>query len=616
MKAFSERFLLMFAAAALVVSPPHLSAEDWVTLQVERAPGPAGPWIQVDLDEFPKDEHGNPRIPVDNPKEFYRTRIELGPAVRIGDSIPLLEVPEDAVAIAKEHLAKKLAGDPTRDNTDPEGWPDGAQLAPRVHPQFVVAGDGSVKPGYFEFKVLLPATPPVRGRGPTVSDPSEERPADLGYILVSASNEDFPIAEFATSGPTPHEEMARIAGTPRFNLVRYGPTFRAAEDAQGNLIANLGATPFKLDANVLELNGAEWKGDSRTGLDQNPVRLPRLEVAHYESYLAFKADFATSPVYAKLRENRKARAKWEWNVRSGRGPEGMNIVIDEPVTILPGLDGIEYSFVGESTDPILSVAPDPKGGLVLRGQKPGEGMLYVKRGANEYLFSIVISTRVGTRAYGDVVETGYWYAGAWGNQPRYHQLKRDRWCDLVGCGPVAWAMLFAWYDLNWGVEYAFNGEGSGSPPWDMSTSSNRSKVIPIYDDLHELCDVICNPFGDDGATYPTDMTDGFKSYTFVFANAGLLGRAWTINSVTGTWPDAGALRSRDAIKKGYPAVTGLGWMWHYVLAYGYCYEKIETTPGHTYTVRYLKCNMGWNGSGPAWYNLADTFYSADCELWD
>lgn len=310
----------------------------------------------------------------------------------------------------------------------------------------------------------------------------------------------------------------------------------------------------------------------------------------------------------------------EWDILRGRPPEGISVRSGQSVhilTTLPPTPAPEVSFVTEDEGLVLQTMPSTRGGVVLTGGRVGDGTLFVRQGTQEFRFLVKVTSAVGGRGAGDIIGSAFWYAGDWGMQPKYHQLRRDRWCNLVGCGPTAWTMLFAWFERNRGVEEAFRGEGANSlPPPDLSTQSNRGKLTAIYDDLHEMCDVICNPFGDEGATYPPDMTDGFKGYTYFAALTNQIGRSWHTNAVTGTWPDAGALRSRDAIKNGYPAVTGLGWMWHYVLAYGYGYETFDTgVPGYTYTKRYLKCNMGWSGHGPAWYNLGDTFYSANCKLW-
>jgi hypothetical protein len=605
---------------ALLAAVTSAHAAQSVILRIEKAPSLSGPWTRLDLNAVPKDPDGNPRLPVDQPGEYYRTHIDLAPSVQAGDPIPLAEVPAEFRGRAQSLLANKLRLNATGPQADPEGWPEDAQIGSFVRPQLAVLGDGSVKPGYFEFKVLRPAVRRADRGGPVTTDPEDGGPLDAGYILISATDDDFPVAEFGTEGPTPCERLALLAKTSRINVVRYGPTFLVAEDEQGRPLASDGATPFKLDAGILALDGAEWRGDSETGLDSVPRGLPRLAVTHYQSYLEFKEDFASNEVYRKLRDIKKARAKMEWDILRGRPPEGVSVPLGQTVRILaslPPTPAPEVSIVTENDDAILRISASTQGGVLLTGVRAGDGTLFVRQGTQEFRFLVKVAGTIGGRSAGDVLNSEFWYAGNWGAQPKYHQLRRDRWCSLVGCGPTAWAMLFAWFERNRGVEQAFRGEGANAlPPPDLSTQSNRGQLTAIYDDLHDLCDVICSPFGDEGATYPPDMTDAFKGYTYPPALAQQIGRSWHTNAVTGTWPDAGALRSRDAIKNGYPAVTGLGWMWHYVLAYGYGYEIIDSgVPGYTYTKRYLKCNMGWNGHSPAWYNLGDTFYSANCRVW-
>jgi len=162
-------------------------------------------------------------------------------------------------------------------------------------------------------------------------------------------------------------------------------------------------------------------------------------------------------------------------------------------------------------------------------------------------------------------------------QPRYYQYERPEWCCLTGCGPVAWAILFAWFDINRGVEHAFRGEGFGQdPPMTLNSYSNRMRVLKAYDELHDYCNVICSPFSQQGGTWPTSMTSAFKTYTWPPAIVHALRRGWSTRATTGRWPDAGALPSRDAILGGRPAVTGLGWMWHYVVAYQSIFKRPQT----------------------------------------
>ncbi len=600
----------LLAAVLFTVSTAASPAGDAVTVWIEKAPSLSGPWSRVDLKTAPLDADGNPRMPVERQGEFYRTQIRLGPAVQIGDPIPLSEVPPELVTRAKNFLND-------RDESDPEGWPEDAELEPWLFPQYMVTGDGSVKPVYFEFKIVRKAfASPAPAPAFALTRPEKELSRDCGFILLSATEEDFPIAGFATEGPTPTERLARLAGTARIRVVRYGPTFLVAENEDGKLVATQGAMPFRLDPDILKLNGAEWRGDTDAGLDQSPEGLPSRKLSHYRDYNDFRADFATNPVYIQLRKNKAARAKLDWDIIQGRLPDTATLNVGQSLLLLSSLPAApvpEYNFASEQGD-LIRVTLPATGGVKITGAALGTGVLRVRQGSAEYVIAVLVNAPAGLRNPGDVLSTQSWYALNWQAQPRYFQLSDDKWCDLVGCGPVAWAILLSWFDRNRGVEQAFRGEGSGDPPFELASSTDKAKVKTAYNDLHEFCDVICDVFSDQGATWPSDMTEGFKDYTKQADQAGQIKRSWTINSDTGTWPDAGALRSRDAIKKGYPAVTGLGWLWHYVVAYGYKYKTTDVGNGKSVTKRYLKCNMGWAGRGPQWYDLGDTFYSADVNL--
>jgi hypothetical protein len=187
---------------------------------------------------------------------------------------------------------------------------------------------------------------------------------------------------------------------------------------------------------------------------------------------------------------------------------------------------------------------------------------------------------------------------------------------LVGCGPNAWAILLAWFDRNASVKAAFGNWLQADAPAESTTSTSIGKLLPVLRELHEQCDVICTAFSDQGATTPGDMEEGGLGYTYFAKLSGYLTRQWRIRWTLGdACPEDGALRCRDAVKKGYPAVVGLGWLWHYAVAYGYAYQQYYIAPDTVYlTKRFLKCNMGWGDSDPKWYNLCDTFWDSDFRL--
>lgn len=595
----------------LSIALPHrVLSGSLATLRLERAPTPAGPWSSIDLGSASLDADGNPRLPVNSTNEYYRTRIVLGAAVGPGDKIAMAEVPAIIRSNALQVISKRI-----RLNADSDGWPEGVELSPLVLPVHDVDASGP-RAAYFEFKVIRPPQPkpPV---GPLGTHPDDYVNLDAGYLLMSATSDDFPVMEFATEGPTLSETLARTARTSRFRLVRYGPGLAVAEDERGGILASLGSMPFKLDTNIFALDGLEWTGNDTNGTDVSPRIIPTLRAVGYPSYAAFKKDFMENDVYERLRQIKRSRAKLEWDILNGNPPDGVSIPARQTARVLTSVPLVplpEVLLTGEN-DAFARVTVSSTGGILVTGVAPGQGLLRVRAGRQEYNLIIKVTPAVAKLNGPELIASATFYAGDWSMQPKYHQFENSDWCPVVGCGPVAWAMLFAWFDRNWGVEYAFNGEPSGQmPPSNTSSSANRAKVLPAYRELHEQCDVIC--LAGSGATYPTDMTEGFKGYTWISAVANLIGRSWRINAVTGTWPEAGALRCRDAIKDGYPAVVGLGYMWHYALAYGYAYETYDLGTGYNATIRYLKCNMGWGPNvSPRWYNLGDTFYAADVKIW-
>ena len=597
--------LFLIALVLLTIVSRSFAAPS-VVVRLERAPSANGPWTPIDLEKAGLDGDGNPRLPMNSTNEFFRTRVELSPEAAFGDPIPLAEIPSDIRNRAETLLSKRIGL-----SDDPEGWPDGSKLAPFARAMHSSA-DGGLKPAFFEFKVLRPtAAKPTNG--PLATLPEEYLQLDSGYLLLGATTEDFPIAEFSTEGPTLTETLAKAANTSRIRVVRYGPGLAFAEDEKGNPLASLGSVPFRLDAGIFELNNLEWNGDDTNRVDQSPGKIPELKISGYNNYAEFKNDFETNQIYREMRKIRAARAKIEWDVANGNPPSGTNLTLGETIRVfsdLPLLPLPEVSLVSES-DELLRISVSSTGGIRVTATSTGTGMLRARVGDTERTMLVRVTRGLAATA---VISSGTSYALGWGEQPKYHQFENSDWCPVVGCGPVAWAMLFAWFERNWGVEYAFRGEGNGNlPPTDTIGSSNRGRAYAAYNELHELCDVICA--GGSGATYPTDMTEGFKGYTYLSALSDQIRRKWTINSVTGTWPEAGALRCRDAIKDGYPAVVGLGYFWHYALAYGYHYDEIQAG-NHTFVARYLKCNMGWGPNvSPRWYNMLDTFYAADVKIW-
>ncbi len=73
--------------------------------------------------------------------------------------------------------------------------------------------------------------------------------SDVGYVMVSATEEDFPVVEFSHTGVTHFEEFRKTVQEP-FRMIRYGAGYLVAEDDRGGLLAEIGFRPQILPEEV------------------------------------------------------------------------------------------------------------------------------------------------------------------------------------------------------------------------------------------------------------------------------------------------------------------------------------------------------------------------------
>jgi hypothetical protein len=78
---------------------------------------------------------------------------------------------------------------------------------------------------YYEFKIMS----------------SSEK--ENGYIIISATEDDFPIVEFSEEGKTHYERFMEKLPGKTFKMVRFGPSYIAAESLTGKLLADIGERP-------------------------------------------------------------------------------------------------------------------------------------------------------------------------------------------------------------------------------------------------------------------------------------------------------------------------------------------------------------------------------------
>ena len=90
----------------------------------------------------------------------------------------------------------------------------------------------------------------------------------------------------------------------------------------------------------------------------------------------------------------------------------------------------------------------------------------------------------------------YWAAGGGAAQPRYNQFDYNG-C-AVGCGPVAWAMLFGWADHQaasgnayWaprtGIYRQNGGRGADAVAPLVQDAGVNNMIIELHNDVHTFC---------------------------------------------------------------------------------------------------------------------------------
>jgi len=636
---------LLVLAAVLAVDKAR--AGDPVTLTYEYASSVEGPWRTVDPASVQISPTGAVTVQTDaGANAFFRMHIISSGGESSAPVVPLAQVPAETLIAARTHLTHLIAtGD-----TEFGGQLADVDLAPFAAP--LVDSSDAKSPSHFEFKFLRKLRPSAR-TGFRKFDSDETGDIARGYMVCSANMNDLPVVEFSTEGGTPIESLLRKCGnvTPA-RLIRYGAAFWVAENARGELVANHGAEPFRPPMEMSELTRQApivGNGDTETGQHDTPPAT-RLTPGFYSSYAEFKSDIRTNEFYKTLRARRTENAKPFWNAERGIFPEVLQVAVGERKSFLPAVQVDNIIMDTESGErPIANVSSNPTaGGLIVEGLTPGRmGIkVRVKEAVTHYVIEVP-ATRAGLpssgkkdSSQGPIAQsnTPFWktiteaYAGSWSDQMRWWQLKDPDWCQAVGCGPAALGMLLGWWENEKSVESAFfTSAGSFESlstidaPQFLDTNAKKAKVKAVYGQLHELCDVICDPFSDSGATLPGDLIEGFFDYIQPVASptglASLIygkGHALVGYSYSyaydfwgDDWDSSGS-RVANGIKDGRPGVIGLGWLWHYAVAYGYLRQDYTITINGSDVYlglrkRFLKCNEGWGKDSPAWYSAYDVF---------
>ncbi len=210
----------------------------------------------------------------------------------------------------------------------------------------------------------------------------------------------------------------------------------------------------------------------------------------------------------------------------------------------------------------------------------------------------------------------YWASGGSSQQPAYYQFIYGS-C-YVGCGPVAWAMLFGWADYQaghgnayWAPRFGIYRQNGGYGADVVAPLSQDAGVTNMIKEINGYVHTFCS--GNSGATCPWDMPEAWRY----------------LNGRTGAylnthWNSIGWCEDRlrnyvinSIVNRHTPAVIGTGWLSHYPMAFGYAWQRRVIR--HCFIacwdeVVYDRCfyvNQGWGRGGAGDWIEAKTWFAGE-----
>ncbi|MGA1824465.1 MAG: hypothetical protein ACMUIP_07345 [bacterium] len=492
--------------------------------------------------------------------------------------IPLEEVPRLPRTIAQEFLESSPA-----DIDDEPVWTN-ARLG-SAYPLYNPAVLGGKEPAYFEFQVLRP----VAGQEPNLA--SALKYEDAGYILVCATQDDYPVSGFATEGTTQTRALWKELAdkdTQSAKIFRYDDILVVAE-AEDRKLAQIGPDPVKFCCDI-KLSESFSQGQTfeaevdEKGIITESIR-PEIKGLPYE-WMQFKQDYLENDLFIRAREIRRQEAVLDWAIVLER--ELPVLDISQGTTILRGQKVRNFSL----TDPIAEIQVLDSGLGVMPQVDEGGSILTVETEDGrrvDYLIGI-IDEDVQRRYLGSWGSWHYYWAGSWSDQRRYGQ---ESCCGCVtGCGPVAWAMLYGWWDKKGWSNLIAGGEA----PLYLN-----DYVRDCILDVRDYCDTYC--ISGSGATNPWDMHDGYKwardRYNAGHISGYSVSSKWTFPCFYST---SCREKARNCIRdNGRPAIIGIGCTSaHYCLAYGYAWRKKKWLGITIAYSRWFRVNMGHQNNSGTW----------------
>ena len=542
--------------------------------------------------------------------------------------IPVEQLPEHALRLADDMLTNLRGASwqepiPEGEEELPEGTgDDGAIDSDTVLPAFAYpifdpAINEGLEPAYFEFP-LVRAGRVAGDLEPNPLLPNGPRPiggeCGLGFIRVSNSRQIEPVAAFATSGKSPVEELLQSLGGQTARPVLYNAGYLAGENPAGELIAAIGNHPFDVDIEpFMQLieSGGSYSGSD--GDEEDPGEFPGYEgePRRFASYQEFKDHHLNSPVlqYSRDRRAELAQRKWETQV-DGNFPQTETIEVNETRNLLDGQNVIGININNDHRVAVDIVGGG--GGISVTGLAVGDTLITAEISDGPPIEIIVLVTEPGAR----VVRSGNWtqlpyrYIGSrdWYRPVRYWQYENySSLCrnGFSGCGPTAWAILYAHWDRN-GVPQAMGDPNRADAPQSSTDGADLACVDYVSDQVSLWCDAF---WSGQGLTWPWNLNRG--------ANWGRQRGANIISRYTwgAVWGDAGARRiAIDAVKAGKVAITGVDAYQHYNVAVAYTQTIHRCGNHHYFGGEWLAFNNGGGSKHIIWRDANMVWWAAHTRM--
>jgi hypothetical protein len=627
------------------------AAVDYVPVALEQAPGPDGPWTASPVRPPHLTGDGRLLLPAVHDHEFWRLKITRASDIGFELGLPLIDVPPGPIKTARgfldAHSDDRAVSDPVGDPFvgDPfAGWRR-VRIADTVIPVYEAAFDGGRTPAYLEFKII--SDEPSSGPGLFRSTDGALKP-DRGFILVSLTENDFPVADWFTEGETRIEQLRRRAGTSEVKPLMFGSSLLVAEDPAGNVRATEGTVFSRPGAELLtrpDYAGSVFE-DSSTG-ESN--RTPGLEIESplqpYGSYAEMKADYETNAFFRTVRDGLRNEARIQWLIENGAFPAEFRVQAGETVTILAGRNVREARLELPDDDAVIArLMPLGGDGLQIDGLAQGSGVLHVQVDGQDEIYTLLVTPKEPGFVAAGGFTPGWrlvklYQAGSDSDQRRYHQNQSLEYGgggegNHVGCGPCAWTMLMGWWDLK-GVPAAYRPFkfGSGIPNFLLGSADAPSgNTFGVEDMMRDFRNIwvdpaLCNPFSGQCATLPSEMSEGLNYYVslsslYNLAYLPLFQEPVLGYSYTHKWtyvPKKGVSvynkLARESLHDGWPSIMGVGLLSHYAVAYEYIESRYELAPGYfPYWRAWLKFN--WGNGGSKYLKFTDpTFFATKVKLW-